>query len=126
MVKPPERFRAANWQDESGAFDATKTTKNDVLSGIDNPLGTIAFVFYEKQPNGAPNIIDLVSQYRRLTIDPITMMVRFISQFPPSTKTKSIETSLQPNLKAKHGVVATWDDKKQNITLTVDGKDNRK
>jgi hypothetical protein len=125
-LKPPERFGAVNWQDAPGPFDTNQSIKDDILSGLGLPQGTVFFVFSEKLPGGTPNVFDIRTQYRRLTVDPLSMTARFISQFPPSQKSKSIEMNMMKNAKALHNVIAAWDDKKQSISLLVDGKQIRK
>jgi hypothetical protein len=125
-VKPNDRFNAVNWQESAGDFDASSSLIERLIVGFAQPLGTITFVFPEKKPDGTPNILDVKNQYRRITADPITMTVRFVSQFPPSSKSKSIETDLKQNEKGMHNLIATWNDKNQTISLMVDGQQNQK
>jgi hypothetical protein len=110
---------AAN-QAEANEVVTDKNSKEDTLSRLGGPEGTMFLVLDEKNADGSFNKVSLGDSKKSLFFDPERRIVSFT--FTLNGQMKTVKHSLRETPSKKHLVDFTWKDQKEGH-LNVDGKE---
>jgi hypothetical protein len=116
-VKPTERFLPVSWRRKGSPFDIEKELQKEAISALSKSEGTIFFVLRESRPDGSPNIFKIRTPDRSISFNSMTETAQFGSQ---SNILQAIFDRASSGL---HTLIASWDDSKQTMALTIDGRE---
>ncbi len=116
-AKPTERFFSVSWQEERTPFDIEKELQREAISALSKSAGTIFFVLSETRPDGSPNIFNIRTPDRSISFNSITETAQFGSQ------SNILQTAFDERRAGLHTLIAAWDDSKQAVSLTIDGRE---
>jgi hypothetical protein len=116
-VKPTERFLPVNWRAERNPFDIEKELQKETISALDKSAGTILFMLPETRPDGSPNIFKICTPGRSISFNSTTETVQF------GSKSNILQSIFDEGSSGLHTLIASWDDSKQTMSLTIDGRE---
>jgi hypothetical protein len=116
-VKPTERIFPVSRQAERNPFDIEKELQREAISALSRSAGTIFFMLPETRPDGSPNIFKIRTPDRSISFNSTIGTVLFGSQ------SNILQSIFDEESSGLHTLIASWDDSKQTMTLTIDGRE---
>jgi len=116
-VKPTERILPVSRQAERNPFDIEKELQKEAISALSRSAGTIFFMLPETRPDGSPNIFKIRAPDRSISFNSTTRTALFGSQ------SNILQSIFDEGSSGLHTLIASWDESKQTMTLTIDGRE---
>lgn len=116
-AKLTEHLFPVSWRAEGNPFDIEKELQKEAISALNKSAGTIFFMLPETRPDGSPNIFKIRTPDRSISFNSTTETAQFGSQ---SNILQSIFDARSSGL---HTLMASWDDSKQTMSFTIDGRE---
>jgi hypothetical protein len=116
-VKPTERFLPASWPRKGNPFDIEKELQKEAVSALSKSEGTIFFVLGESRSDGSPNIFKIRAPDRSISFNSTTETAQFGSQ------SSILQSIFEQATSGLHTLIASWDESKQTMALTFDGRE---
>jgi hypothetical protein len=116
-AKLTERFFPVSRRAERNPFDIEKELQKEAISALNKSAGTIFFMLPATRSDGSPNIFTIRTPDRSISFNSTTETAQFGSQ---SNILQSIFDGRSSGL---HTLMASWDDSKQVMSFTIDGRE---
>jgi hypothetical protein len=116
-IEFPDRFFPVKWQEPGKSFDVEKELEKEAISALNKSAGTVFFVLPKTRPDGSPNIFNIRTPRRSISFNSTTDTARF------GFRSDILQSIVDEGSSGLHTLIASWDDSKQIMSLTIDGKE---
>jgi len=116
-IELPDRFFPVKWQEPGKSFDVEKELEKEAISALNKSAGTIFFVLPKTRPDGSPNIFNIRTPRRSISFNSTTDTAQF------GSRSDILQSIFDEGSSGLHTLIASWDDSKQIMSLTIDGRE---